>query len=153
MIIAEIESFIDCIEELYSLFGFHNRELAFDDEIRYLDPNVTKYEMIENNGGLLFVTLREGNKLVGYLTGFIDDSFHRQSLKVCTVDLFFIHPDYRGQNGLSLMMYAAECELIRRGVNQWFAGTRPTKCEYAGKKLEDMGFKSAETYYYKRIGD
>ena len=148
---ANTESFIESLEELDSLFQMHNLELGFDHEIDKLDLNIPQYEQVELLGNLVFITLRYRSRLVGYMTAFLCESFHQMTLKMCTVDLFFVHPDFRGNSGLKLMIAEAEKELKLAGVDHWYVGTRPTKSKYAGEILQSMGFTSSETFFMKKV--
>jgi hypothetical protein len=71
MITAQIESFTASLPEFKPLFPLHWEELALEKDKVPLDPQYNIYEFKESMDELLFVTLREDGKPIGYFIGFI----------------------------------------------------------------------------------
>ena len=150
MITFHIESFEEQLEELKFLLPLHYEELALNKDTVPLDPQYDIYVARERAGELLFVTLREAGELVGYFIGFIAPGLHYRTCLTCTMDIFFVHPDKRGQGAGEQLFAFVEKELRRRGVRRWFVGS---KCHKDASWLfERLGFEQVEIYYSKMLG-
>ncbi len=151
MITAQIESFSERLEEFKPLFPLHWQELALNKDKVPLDPQYDIYIEKEFQGQLLFVTLRELGKPVGYFIGFIAPGLHYKTCLTCTMDIFYVHPEKRGgRAGIKLFKFV-EQELRRRGVDRWFVGS---KCHMDASWLfEYLNFEKVEIYYSKWIGE
>lgn len=151
MITAQIESFTERLEEFKPLFPVHYSELALNQDKVPLDPQYDIYIAREDLGQLLFVTLRELGEPVGYFIGFIAPGLHYKTCLTCTMDIFYVHPDKRGNGGGNTLFNFVEKELKRRGVDRWFVGSKMHKeCDWFFKTL---GFEPVETYHAKWLGD
>lgn len=151
MITAQIESFVDRLGEFSPLFPMHYDELALNKDKVPLDPQYETYIERERSGGLLFVTLRELGEPVGYFIGFIAPGLHYKTCLTCTMDIFWLHPDKRGNGGGQLLFKFVELELKRRGVDRFFVGS---KCHKDASYLfEKLGFEKVEVFYSKWLGE
>lgn len=151
MITVQIESFQDRLGELSPLLPVHYEELALNKDKVPLDPQYDIYFERENRGELLFVTLREQGQLVGYFIGFINPALHYKTCLTCIMDIFYVHPDSRGNGGGQLLFQFVEKELKRRKVDRWFVGS---KCHKDASWLfERLGFEQVEIYYSKFLGE
>lgn len=151
MITCHVESFEGQLEELKAILPLHYEELALNKDTVPLDPQYDIYISRERAGELLFVTLREAGELVGYFIGFIAPGLHYRTCLTCTMDIFFVHPDKRGQGAGQHLFAFVEKELRRRGVHRWFVGS---KCHKDASWLfERLGFEQVEIYYSKMLGD
>jgi hypothetical protein len=151
MITCHIESFEERLTELKALLPGHYKELALNQDKVPLSPQFNVYIERERRGELLFVTMREEGELVGYFIGFIAPGLHYSTCLTCTMDIFYIRPDKRGAAlpGVRLFKFV-EKELIRRGVDRWFVGS---KCRADASKLfEFLEFEKVEIYYSKWLG-
>lgn len=149
MVTAQVEPWLSNVAELKGLIGGHYEELALDKEAWPLDPRWDVYEAEDRAGVLLFVTLREAGRLVGYFIGNVAPGKHYKTCLTCVMDIFYVHPDFRkGRSGL-ILFKAVEHELRRRGVNRWFVGTKLHKS--AAVLFKRLKFVEIETYYSKRL--
>lgn len=151
MITAQLESFRAGLPELKPLLPGHWAELALDKDKVPLDPMYEIYFAREERGEVLYMTLRESGKLVGYFIGFIAPGLHYRTCLTCTMDIFYVHPDHRDGKGALRLFRAVEREARRRGAQRWFAGSKLHKD--TGRLFEALGFEPIETYYSKWIGD
>lgn len=151
MLTTDIESFQAGLQELKGLLGAHYSELAMDQEKVPLSPRFKDYFILEQAGELLYVTLRDEGKLVGYFIGFIRPGLHYSTCLQCTLDIFWTRPEYRtGRSGITLFK-AVEKELRRRGVQRWVVSSKVhAPADALFKRLK---FKPIETAYSKWIGD
>jgi GNAT superfamily N-acetyltransferase len=151
MITAQVESFEEGLAEFQPLFPIHWEELALNKDKVPLDPQYDIYIRRERVGELLFVTLRELGKPIGYFIGFIAPGLHYQTCLTCTMDIFYVHPDKRkGRAGIQLFKFV-EKELTKRGVQRWFVGAKLHAD--ASPLFEYLKFNRVEVYYSKWLGD
>lgn len=149
----QVQSFQETLPELKQLLPGHYAELALNQDKVPLSPRWEIYEQSEQNGCLLFVSVRqEDDTLVGYFIGFINPGLHYSTCKTCLMDIFYIAPDHRGQGLLGLKLFrAVERELQAQGVQRWFAGSK-VKAD-ASALFERLNMKKVETVYSKWIGE
>ncbi|CAB4168702.1 NAT_SF domain containing protein [uncultured Caudovirales phage] len=152
MITVQFESFEERLEELRPLLPLHYAELALNQDKVPLSPQFDIYIQREKAGQVLFATLRDAGRLVGYFIGFIAPGLHYSTCLTCTMDIFYVHPDIRG-NGLPgiKLFRAVEKELKRRKVQRFYVGSK-TQAD-ASALFERMDFERVEVYYSKWIGD
>lgn len=151
MITCHVESFEERIEELQSLLPLHYEELALNQDKVPLSPQYNVYVEREQQGGLLFVTLRDAGELVGYFIGFIAPGLHYSTCLTCTMDIFYLRKDKRtGSAGVRMFRFV-EQELRRRGVHRWFMGSKIHAD--ASALFKRIGAAPVETYYSKWLGE
>lgn len=150
MITAHLEKLADSLEELKPILPLHYKELALNQDDVPLDPQYDVYMAREANGELIFVALRDAGNLVGYFIGFIAPGLHYKTCLTCTMDIFYVHPEWRGNNGGAVLFKFVEKELKRRGVQRWFVGSKNHK--ESTFLFEKLGFDPVETYYSKMLG-
>lgn len=151
MLTCQNESFEERLGELQELLPSHYEELALNQDKVPLSPQYHVYIERERRGELLFVTMRDAGALVGYFIGFIAPGLHYSTCLTCTMDIFYIRKDKRGQAlpGVRLFRFV-EAELKRRGVDRWFVGS---KCKADASALfEFLDFERVEIYYSKWLG-
>lgn len=151
MITAQIESFGETLEEFKPLFPAHYAELALNKDKVPLDPQYDIYLSRESNGELLFVTLRESGVPVGYFIGFIAPALHYKTCLTCTMDIFYVSQEHRGNGGGAMLFTFVEKELKRRKVDRFFVGSKMHKD--ASWLFEKLGFEKVEVYYSKWLGE
>lgn len=151
MITAQVESLTERLDEMKPLFPLHWEELALDKDGAPLDPQYDIYLERDRRGEVIFITLRDLGKLVGYFVGFIAPGLHYKTCLTCTMDIFYLHPDHRGVRGGVKLFRAVEIEARRRGVQRWFVGSKAHKD--ASILFEYLGFEKVETYYSKWLGN
>jgi len=153
MVIAQMESFEACLDELAPLLPGHYDELALYRDHIPLDPNFPAYVAREQAGGLIFCTIRKQGELVGYYIGFLENAvfpnLHYKSTPMCKTDIFYICPEHRLSGAGSMLFWTVEAELKRRGIVVWFVGS---KVHLPADRLFDaLGFDRVETYYSKLL--
>lgn len=160
MITAHVERLHDTMEELKPHFDPHWQELALNQDKVPLDPQYGIYFERENLGEVLLVVLREAGKVVGYFVGFVAPALHYQTCLTLTMDIFWLHPDYRAIDSLSqleahmLAMQLFEAvreEAKRRGVQRVFYGSKLHKD--ASRVFEELGMVEVERYYSAWLGE
>ena len=152
MLTCQVESLTERLEEFKHLVPLHWEELALNKDKVPLDPQYEVYAAREARGELLFVTMREAGKPVGYFVGFIAPGLHYKGCLTCTMDIFYIAQELRNQGlpGVRLFRFV-ENELKRRGVQRWFVGSKVHAD--ASALFEFLKFECVEVYYSKWIGD
>lgn len=151
MLTTHIESFEERLPELQELLPQHYEELALNKDLVPLDPQYDVYVGRERRGELLFVTMREAGALVGYYIGFIAPGLHYRTCLTATMDIFYIRPDKRGAGLPGVRLFrTVEKELVRRGVQRWFVGSKVHAD--ASALFERLGFGRVEVYYSMWLG-
>ncbi len=152
MITIQAESFMAGLTELKELLPFHYEELAMNKDKVPLDPCYELYQFQEEHNQLIYMTVRDDGKLVGYFIGFIQPGLHYRTCLTCVMDIFFIHPEARGKAMLGIRLFRAlEKELKTRGVQRWMVGSK-IKAD-ASALFKRLKFAPIETYYSKWIGE
>lgn len=145
------ECFVDCISELEPIFKSHYDELITEKERSPYGPNYRSFIASENQGSLLFISIRDGAKMIGYMINLIAPSFEYKGILTCVSSFTYILPDYRKKSaGWQAMNYLEE-KLKELGVQEWLAGYR-VNFDLLGF-YEDFGFHKHEVIMRKRIGD
>lgn len=154
MITAAVERLHDCLEELKPLFDPHWKEIALDQERVALNPHYPEYLKREAEGTVLCVVLREKGAIVGYFVGFVAPALHYQGCLTLTMDIYWIHPDYRAADSLEqleedmvaeLLFTTVKAEAVRRGVKRPFYGSKVHK-DSSGLFLQ-LGMYKADEYF------
>jgi GNAT superfamily N-acetyltransferase len=148
----QLENLENCLPEIQGLLPLHYEELAINQDKVPLSPIYDIYIQRERLGQLIFMTMRNEGEMVGYFVGFIAPGLHYSTCLTCTMDIFFIHPDFRGTALPGLKLFRAlEKELKVRGVQRWFVGSK-VKAD-ASALFERLDFERTEVYYAKWLGD
>lgn len=160
MITSHVESFTDRLEELKPLFVPHWRELALDQDTVPLEPMYEIYIAREAAGELLLVTLRERGEVIAYFIGFIAPGLHYRSCLTLTMDIFWLHPNYRAEDSLSAIeetLLARQLfdrvllEARQRGIKRVFFGSKAHRD--ASSLFEQLGMIRTDVYYSRLIGE
>lgn len=160
MITAHVERLQDTMEELKPYFDPHWQELALDQGKVPLDPQYENYLARESIGEVLLVVLRETGKVIAYFVGFVAPGMHYRTCLTLTMDIFWLHPDYRDGDSLEKLeahMLALQLfetvrdEAKRRGVRRWFLGSKLHAD--ASRVFEDLGLVECERYYTQWLGE
>lgn len=149
MITCSVESLVDVLPEMKTLFGGHWEELALDKQAVPLDPQYEVYLERERLGQTLVIVMRENGVVIGYWVGFIAPGLHYRTCLTATMDIFYIKPEARGGSKALKMFRFVEKELVRRGVQRWFMGSKLHKD--VGRLFAALGMKPIETYYSKLL--
>jgi GNAT superfamily N-acetyltransferase len=151
MITAQVEQYADCLPELMACYDLHWEELALNKDKVPLDPQYDVYAARDDAGQILFVTLRESGRLVGYFIGFIAPGLHYKTCLTLTMDIFWTHPDVRGGFSGVKLFRLVEKEAKRRGVHRMFYGSKLHKD--SSRLFEFLKMEPVEIYYSKWIGE
>ena len=92
---CQIEKFETIIEDIKALAPTHWEEVATHKHARKYDPDWAGFLKADKLDRLYCVTLREGDKLVGYNIGFYTTEAHVKDRWVAQADAYFILPEYR----------------------------------------------------------
>lgn len=151
MMTAAPEPWHPTLQELLPMLPMHYEELALDQNRVPLVPMWEVYDRRNEAGELLLVVLRHDGRAVGYYWGFIAPGLHYATCLTGTMDIFYVHPEFRNGHAGAILFAAVEKELRRRGVHRWFVGAKLHRdCSPLFKRL---GFTPIETYHSKWLGD
>ncbi len=151
MITVMLESFEERLPELLPLLPLHYEELALNQDKVPLDPQYDIYIERERRGELMFMVVRDAGQLVGYFIGFVAPGLHYQTCLTLIMDIFFIHPEHRGNSTGFKLFKAVEADAKARGVQRMFVGS---KCHLDASFLfEKLGYERCEITYTHWLGD
>ena len=151
MLTAQVESLTDTQEELKPLFPTHWEDLALNKDAVPLDPQYDLYLRRDAAGEVLFVSLRENSKLIGYFVGFIAPGPHYRTCLTGTMDIYYILPEKRGGTKALRLFRCVFQEMKRRGVQRVFMGSKLHKD--TGRLFEAFGLRPVETFYSAMLED
>lgn len=151
MITCMLESFEERLPELMPLLPLHYEELALNQDKVPLDPQYEIYIERERRGELMFMVLRDRGELIGYFIGFVAPGLHYRTCLTLIMDIFFIHPEHRGNSSGFKMFKAVELEAKRRGVDRMFVGSKVHLD--ASWLFEKLGYEPVEKFYTHWLGD
>lgn len=112
-----------------------------------LNPDYDKYMIKEGNGEILYIALRDAGKLVGYYIGFVHPALHYKDCLTLALDIIYVSPESRGQNGGALLLNAVKAEAVRRGVKVMTMGFKESHREHMERLLQSSGMQPFETHY------
>lgn len=151
MITVMVESLTERLPELMPILPLHYDELALNQEKVPLDPQYNIYLERDARGEVMLVAVRDSGALIGYFIGFVAPGLHYRTCLTLTLDIFYIHPDHRGNSTGAKLFKAVEAEAKRRGVQRMFVGSK-THLD-ASWLFERLGYTKVETYYSAWLGD
>jgi GNAT superfamily N-acetyltransferase len=151
MITVMVESLEDRLPELMPILPLHYEELALNKEHVPLAPQYDVYIARERSGQLMFMVVRDKGELIGYFIGFVAPGLHYSTCLTLIMDIFYIHPDHRGNSTGYKLFKAVEDEARRRGVDRMFVGSKVHLD--ASWLFERLGYEKVETTYTLWMGD
>ena len=97
----------DYLADLGPLFAEQQAEIGEDKAIGLSlvpDPDLERYEMLDEIGLGMALGVFDGEEIVGYSSNLVAPSLHYRGLMVCQNDAIYLHPAYRkGTLGLRLI--------------------------------------------------
>jgi GNAT superfamily N-acetyltransferase len=151
MLTYQVENWAQVRLELWTILPSHYQELALDQDKVPLSPIYEIYKAKNDADELLLVTIRDAGKLVGYFLGFVAPSLHYSTCLTCTMDIFYVIPEVRGQNAGWHLFKKVEEVCRQRGVKRMFVGSKMHKD--ASFLFEKLGYREIERYYSAWLGD
>ena len=144
-----VENIADVREEMEPLTIIHWLELANDQEDISLDFDWELYESLQALGKLLFVTVRDDGKLVGYNASLITNHMHYKTILHGMTDFYWIHPNWRrGYIGIKFMKFV-EAEMKKLGVKKIVTGCKDK--HDTSTLLRRLGYKLSDRIFTKVI--
>lgn len=155
MITFQVEQLHDCLEEMKPLFPKHWEELGVFKDKMPLAPQYGEYLKREAEGKVVNVTARKDGQIISYYVAFIAPGLHYGNTLSTTMDIKYVHPDYRDRGLLLKVMLHVEKELRRRGSQVWYTGSKVSSAFHPSvmKIWDHMGFKPVDMYAAKWLGD
>lgn len=150
LITAQVEPFAPFLDEVMPILPLHYAELALNQDKVPLSPQYGEYHRRDAAGMVMVVTLRKAGELIGYFVGFIAQGLHYSTCLTLTLDIFYVHPDHRGDGAGFVLFRAVEAEARRRGVQRMFVGSKMHKD--ASWLFEALGYEPCEMFYTAWLG-
>lgn len=146
-----VEDWFVCKSAMAWLFPLHWQEVANDKDKIKLNVWYAAYDEMAKIGQLHIVTVRDGERIVGYHWTIIRPHLHYADSLTAYTDVYFLHEDYReGMNGVNLFKFV-EASLRAKGVEKMYTASKVKLDKSA--IFERLGWTLAETVYTKYIGD
>ena len=102
--IREMFGIAEIISENLELGREHYEEIALNKDVMVFNPDVTRFQSIEDQGFLLSVGAYYGGTLVGYTINIIGAHLHYADLICAFNDMLYVHPSYRNSGvGVALI--------------------------------------------------
>src|SRR5262245_50238643 len=138
--------------ELEACMKAHWQEVAQDQDRMPLVLDYASYAALEQQGGLVVVTVRVDQELAGYFISFVRHHLHYAETLCAYVDVYYLKPTFRGEGLLALGLFRhAEAVLRAKGVQKVFAGTKVYLD--ASALFQRCQWVETERLYTKWIGD
>ena len=155
MLTAQVETLDQpSLDELKPILPGHYDELSEHKMAGIpLDPQYDLYLARSAAGQVLYVTLREDGRLVGYLVSFLSPGMHYKTCLTATGDIFFVLPTTRGNDGGVLLFSTWLKECARRGVDLTQIGMKTRHAKFVRPLLEKLGFVETEVMFWKFLKD
>jgi hypothetical protein len=150
LITAAPESFTQVLPELKGLVHGHWEKLAIDKDTIPLDPRYDIYLERDRRGEVLFMTLRDAGRLVGYWVGFVNPGLHYGTCLTHIMDIWNVLPEYEMTTAPLTLMRALERELKRRGVQRSIVIEKLHRP--CGRLFTLFKYEPVEMVYSKLIG-
>jgi predicted GNAT superfamily acetyltransferase len=102
--IREVFGITEFMQANLDLGREHYDEIARNKQIMVFNPDIERFQDIENSGLLLSIAAFDGDKMVGYSVTILSNHLHYANLNCAYNDMLYVHPDYRkGRVGLQLI--------------------------------------------------
>ena len=128
----------------------HWKELANNQEVITLSPDIPKYQMLQDNKVLFNVIAYDDDEIIGYSVIFITPNLHYMQDKFAMVDLIYVKEDRRASRvGLDLIRITEDiCK--KEGASIMSFHTKPSHPAIE-KILYRKGFKHYENIIGKLL--
>jgi len=143
MITFQVERFADSYHEARPLLDAHWAEVALNQDLIKLEPDIGLYLQIEQQGGLHIVVCRRDGRLVGYHCSFVKPHIHYLGSLTAFVDIYYLHPDLRAMPRVAYRLFqTVHRTLHSRGVQRIIT---PTKIHLDKTPfLQSLGYREIE---------
>jgi GNAT superfamily N-acetyltransferase len=127
----------------------HWEELALDKDSVSLAPDWRRYRLLEAEGVLSTMAVRQRGKLVGYSIMVLTTGLHYRGCFEARMDIFWLAPEARGRFGGVRLFRAHEKELRRRGVKRIYVGSKLHRD--SSRLFLALGYRPVELWLSKML--
>ncbi|MDE1971166.1 MAG: GNAT family N-acetyltransferase [Patescibacteria group bacterium] len=106
------ESLRDKFEKHKDLFTAHYLELATNQDIQKLDPDLERYYLMEDAGVMVSIFMYLGERVIGYSLNVLSAHLHYKGLGFAQNDVLYVDPAFR--NGKAGLLLIAQTEMACR---------------------------------------
>ena len=149
MAVFAVEKFAAAYPEASELLKLHWDEVAPYKDLFTLNPDLERYQRLEDQGSLCVITAREEGTLIGYIVMVVAPNLHYKQALCATDDIHFVHPDYRKGSLGSRLIVTAVALMKKAGVKVMFLRTKVANSH--GLLFERLGFEPLDMVYSMRL--
>jgi GNAT superfamily N-acetyltransferase len=151
VIAFDIEKLEKVRNDIDPLLQLHWEEIAMDRDKIPLDPDWEAYEALERAGGLVILTVRVNEELIGYAFWYVRKHLHYKQTKWAYNDVIFLKKEHRKQGLGGHLIRVCEEVLKEMGVDkiQWHVKATNDWT----KVLEKMGYQMEDYVVGKYVGE
>lgn len=144
-------------EKLCDKFGLtsgivfqHWEEIARNKHIMVLNPDIERYQAIEDAGALLALFAYDGDEIIGYSVTVVSAHLHYINLGMAQNDVLYLLPRYRGASGVGIRLIR-ETERVARTLGAdlmvWHAKDKSSLADI----LPRMGYQVQDILFSKEL--
>lgn len=143
----------DISGEIGPLIKKQYSEVAVNTHAVKLDPDWAQFRKLREDGIMHTYTARHEGDLVGYVVYFVKSHINYKSTLFATGHIFYVDPDYRGEDIGRRLFEGSEAKLREMGV-----GVVQQHCKLhdglaiAGDIFESLGYEATDKVYAKVLG-
>lgn len=148
MLTYKVDDWLENLEAFKAISVDHYDEIQTLEDFP-LDIDYDTYESLYRANKLVFITAKDGDKLVGYIIYFVMNHLHSKNRVAAHEDLYFLKKEYRkGHNAIKMFQFAQEY-LTEKGVDLVFYCT---KFEFDNSSLfKYLGCKPLDKVFTKLL--
>lgn len=149
MITYQIEPWSTIKMEIGALIMEHWQEVAMNKEEIPLKVRWDAYDVLEREGSMWCLAVRDLGRLVGYFIGFVKTHLHYEDSLTFFTDVYFLSKEYRKGIAGTKIFKEMEKSLKKRGVQRMLVSTK-IKLDMS-PILNRLGFEEIERIHSKML--
>lgn len=135
-----------------SLVYKHWKELAVNQDTVFLEPDIEKYSILQENNILYNVVAYDDDVIIGYSVLLIQPHLHYMSTTYASVNIIYVDEKYRNKTIGARLLLETETLAKEKGANVILHHAKP-HVPMIIKPLEKLGYNLYEHVYGKYMGD
>jgi len=130
----------------------HWQEIGINKEKIKLNPDFTKYAVLQNAGVLKNIVVYKDEKAIGYSVIFLEPNLHYSDHVFGKVDIIYVSKEHRNSSVGARLLVATETLAKYLGCSVLIHHAKP-HADMIVKPLEKLGYSLQEYLYGKYLGE